>query len=159
MFYYDCNKLFIQRTTNAAAFYGKDAIKKSNDTLFKLRKQVPPRRNASKNQYSPAVANLEDIFQLLEKIEDAGDSLPKFVAINFLSFPSSSGFESLAPIMCSLWDEVLALRMEVSEVRKVTEKDLMTLDNVGCILQDVAEIKRLVLCNAAQAFDGQTSSN
>ena len=144
---------------NAAAFYSKEAIKKSKDALFELRKEVPPRRNASKTQPNPAIANLEDIFQLLEKIEEAGDSLPKFVAINFMSFPPSVGFETLAPIMCSLRDEVMALRTEVSEVRKVTEKDLKALDNVGCILQDVAEIKRLVLHNTSQANDVQTSSN
>ena len=76
---------------------------------------MPPRRNASKNQPNPAIANLGDIFQLLEKIEEAGDSVPKFVAIRFTSFPPSAGLESLAPIMCSLRDEVLVWRTEVSK--------------------------------------------
>ena len=37
-----------------------------------------------------------------------------------------------------------ALRLEVSKVRKSNEKDMKALDNVGCITQDVAEIKLLI---------------
>ena len=51
----------------------------------------------------------------------------------------------MAPIMCPLRDEVLALRTEVSKMRKVTEDDLKALGNVRCINQDVADIIRFVL--------------
>ena len=41
--------------------------------------------------------------------------------------------------------EVTALRMQIDEVKKTSEKDLKALENVGSIIQDVAELKLLVL--------------
>ena len=65
-------------------------------------------------------------------------------AERYVSLPPSSGYESLASLICSLRDEISALRIEVSEVRKPNENDMKALDNVGCIIQDVAVIKLLI---------------
>ena len=53
----------------------------------------------------------------------------------------STGFESLATVMRSLRDEVAAPRLEVTKLRQVTQKDLESLEGVGCVIQDVAEVK------------------
>ena len=58
--------------------------------------------------------------------------------------PPSAGLEALASVMCSLRDEMAAYRLQLEEMKKSTEKDMKSLDNVGCVFQDTSEIKLLI---------------
>ena len=53
----------------------------------------------------------------------------------------------------------MALRTELSEFWQVNQKDLKALDDVGCVKQDVAEIKTLIHSNLAVSTTSQHSSN
>ena len=129
---------------NTVGFYKDDAIKKAKTVLFQICNETPINRKQCSKEPNPSVSHTKDILLLLEKVERQGTALPDFLASGYKSLPPSSGFESFAAIVCSLRDEIAALRLEVTEVRKCSEKDDRALDNVGCIIQDVAEIKLLV---------------
>ena len=58
-----------------------------------------------------AVINAKGIITLLDKMEETV-SVPSFVAVNYNSL-SSSNFEPLAAVLCSLKYEITALRGEV----------------------------------------------
>ena len=64
---------------------------------------------------NPTVADTEDILCLFDKMDENNFICPKFLAENYLSSPPSSGFEPLALIICSLRNQLLAVRLEVSE--------------------------------------------
>ena len=141
----------------SAAFYSDEVIKKAKDLLFDLCKETAVKRKVCPRQPNVSIANLEDIYNLLEKMEDIGRTLPKFVAEGFMSLPPSSGFDSLASILCMMRDEIAALRLEVTEFRKSSEKDHKAFDNVNCVLQDVAEIKRLIHIRSS-VFERESSA-
>ena len=71
-------------------------------------------------------------------------SSPNFVSSGYMSLSPCSGYEWFVSLICSTREEIWALRLEVSEVRKQNEKDFKALDNVGYIIQDVVEIKLLI---------------
>ena len=129
---------------NATAFFKDESIIKSKEMLFEIAGERPIKRKACQSQPNPAVANLDDMLQLLEKLEDKSFQLPSFVVNNYMSLPPNAGFEGLASVMCSLRDELASLRSEVSELRKFNEKDARALGNVESIIQDVSEIKTLI---------------
>ena len=129
---------------NAIAFFKDESIIKSKEMLFEIAGERPIKRKACQSQPNPAVANLDDMLQLLEKLEDKSFLLPSFVVNNYMSLPPNAGFEGLASVMCSLRDELASLRSEVTELRKFNEKDARALGNVDSIIQDVSEIKTLI---------------
>ena len=53
-----------------------------------------------------------------------------------------SNFEIIAPLMMRLRDEVSHLRVELSELRKATEKYPKSIEAVSTVKQDVADIKK-----------------
>ena len=55
-----------------------------------------------------------------------------------------ANFEIIAPVMMTLRDEVSHLRIELSELRKATEKDQKSFEAVSTVKQDVADIKKLL---------------
>ena len=126
---------------NALAFYKAEAILKAKDVIFEVNNEKTIKRKACNAHPNPTVADLEDICSNIEKIESSNIPCPKFVASGYLSMPPGSGFEALASGMCSLRDEISALRLEVSEIRKSNERDIKSFENLGCIGQDIAEIK------------------
>ena len=129
---------------NAVAFYKSEAIRKAKEFIFECCKEKLIVRKSCASHPNPAVADVQDILDLIDKSESNRHLLPEFVAAAFTSMPPSTGFESLAMVMCSLRDEVAALRLEVTEVRQVTQKDLKSLEGVGCVIQDVAEVKTIL---------------
>ena len=72
-----------------------------------------------------------------------------------MSLPPSTGFESFASVAWSLRDEISALRLEVTEIRKANKKDSKSIENVNCIIQDVAEVKPLLHRSIDQAISNQ----
>ena len=129
---------------NAAGFYKPEIVRKSKELIFKICNERVIARKATTNRPNTAIPDVQDILDLIEKMENKSFLFPVFVAGSYNSLPPSSGFESLAAVMCSLRDEILALRTEVKELRENSQKDVRCLDDVGCVKQDVADIKTLM---------------
>ena len=134
-----------QILVNALAYYQPELILKAKDVLFKIVGEQAPKRKKCQAHPNPCSADLEDILNVFEKHDDGEIKLPSFVAFGYGSMPPSAGFESFASVMCSLRDEVTALRVQVDEVKNSNEKDQKALENVGSIIQDVSELKLLLL--------------
>ena len=94
---------------------------------------------------NPSVKDIQDILQLFDKMEGKKFLFPSFLAARYDSMPPVSGFDAVASVLCTMRDEVAALRSEVCELRLATQKDSRTTDNVECVLQDVADIKRILI--------------
>ena len=133
-----------QIVVNALAFYKSDIILKSKDVIFGFSGERPPKRKSYAAHPNPSTADLEDILTVFEKSEAGKFNLPNFVSHGYNSMPPSDGFDSLAAVLCSLRDEVAALRFQTEEVKINSEKDMKALDNVGCMAQDISELKLLV---------------
>ena len=52
-----------------------------------------------------------------------------------------SNFEITAPLMMTLRDEVSHLRIELSDLRKASEKDKKSFEAVSTVKQDVADTR------------------
>ena len=129
---------------NALGFYKPEAVKAAKDVLFEFCQIVPPKRKACQSHPDPTSAHLKDILELFERKDSENFTFPKFVADGYQAFPPSVGFDALASVMCSLRDEVAALRLEVADLRKNNERDAKSIDNVNCIIQDMAEVKTMM---------------
>ena len=155
-----------QIVSNAGAFYSPDIIWHSKETLFGYTSTTPIRRKRCADHKNPAITNLEDILEYIDAKDSEEFKFPKFVASGYDSMPPSFGFENLASILCELRDEVSANRHQMSEIKKFLEKDMKALDNVGCLFQDISEIKALLhvnntipKTNATETLDIHTSSS
>ena len=129
----------------AVAFYKPEVITKSKEVICKLSSVCAKKRIACKSHPNPAVADLEDIMKSFDKHEDGSIALPKFLSDGYAKMPPCSGFEGLSSILCSLRDELAAQRFQLEEVKKSHEKDMKSFENVGSIIQDVSELKMLVI--------------
>ena len=131
-------------TLNAVAFYKSEFVKQAKEVIFKVYNETPIQRKSCKMHPNPTVADIEDILCLFDKMDENNFICPKFLAENYLSLPPSNGFEPLALIICSLRDELLAVRLEVSELRKMNEKDAKALEGNANIQQDITDIKLMI---------------
>ena len=98
---------------NVVAFYSSDVIFSAKEEIFEICKERPIRRKATAEFPNASVPNVRDILQLIDQVEGKIE-LPSFVATNYNSLPPSN-FDSLAPVLCSLRDEITTLREEVSQ--------------------------------------------
>ena len=135
-----------QIITNALAFYSSDVIQRSKDNIFSLVKLRPVKMKICSSHPNPSMADLKDIMSVFDKVEsdDIDVRLPSFVSSGIMDMPPSAGLEALASVMCSLRDEMAACRLQLEEMKEITEKDMKSLDNVGCVFQDTSEIKLLI---------------
>ena len=129
--------------TCAFGFYKPDEVKKAKDLICKLANEKNIARKSCTGHPNPMMADLKDIYSCFEKIENDSMPTPKFVAGGFSSFPPQ-GFENVAPIMCSLRDEICALREELNEMKQNNANDARALNNYNVVAQDVTEIKAFV---------------
>ena len=130
--------------TNTVAFYKSDAIKSAKELLFKICKENPTTRKSCAKHPNPSTADVGDILNLLEKTDNMNLELPSFLAGGASSMPPGAGFDAISPVMCSLRDEITALREEVSQLRQVTQNDMKSFEGLSCLAQDVVDIKTLL---------------
>ena len=124
---------------NAVGFYTNEVIYSAKEEIFSLCSERPIRRKATQEVSNPAVSNIKDILDLLDKVEGQ-TSLPSFVAAKFNSLPPSN-FECIAAVICSLRDEVTALREEVSQMKKINLEACSSRAENECLKQDISDIK------------------
>ena len=130
--------------TSASAFYSPEIIKEAKSTICDIANERNVNRNKSVNQPKPSVVDMKDIMQCFTKVEENSLPCPVFLAKGVGSFPPQ-GFETVAPILCSLRDEITALRSETSELRQAHGDDARALNQAGLITQEVADIKTMVV--------------
>ena len=99
---------------NCTGFYKPEVIFAAKETLFSHFNEHPTKRKATANNPTPAVVNIEDILHRLDKADPA--KLPKYVASSFNGMPPPS-FEMIAPILCSLRDELATCSLEISSLK------------------------------------------
>ena len=125
---------------NVVAFYKPECIVSAKALIFKICNETPIKRRPCNKNPNSSVADIEDIYELIEKKESQRFLLPDFVAGSYNSLPPSN-FEPLAIVICSLRDEVAALRMEITEIRESSVKDNKAMEDITCVKQDITDIK------------------
>ena len=127
---------------NSVAYYSSEVVYAAKEEIFSFCDERPIKRKASAEYPNPAVANVRDILNLLDKVEGK-ISLPTFVATEFNSLPPSN-FDSIAPVLCSLRDEITLLREELSQLKKNNLEHTSRETQNSCMQQDISEIKLMV---------------
>ena len=125
----------------AVGFYEPEKIKKAKEQIFNICNETAISRRATKNVPNVSVSDIQDILDLIVKMEGKNFTMPKFVAENYLSLPPTSGFLPLARMMSSFRDEIAALRTELSQLKETRENDLKSLEDISDVKQDVSDIK------------------
>ena len=128
---------------NAFSYYTADDIKTAKTLICTTTGERNVKRKECASEPNVPRADIRDICTIFEKIESEGKNIPKFVAGGFMSFPPN-GFEYLAPMVCSLREEIAAMKQEITNLRAANEADVRALNNVNVIAQDVCEIKALL---------------
>ena len=128
---------------NAFSYYTADDIKTAKTLICTTTGERNVKRKECASEPNVPRADMRDICTIFEKLESEGKNIPKFVAGGFMSFPAN-GFEYLAPMVCSLREEIAAMKQEITNLRAANEADVRALNNVNVIAQDVCEIKALL---------------
>ena len=127
---------------NVVAFYSSDVIFSAKEVIFEICKERPIKRKATAEFPNASVPNVRDILQLIDQVEGKIE-LPSFVATNYNSLPPSN-FDSLAPVLCSLRDEITTLREEVSQLRKLNQELSSAQVENSCMQQDISDLKVMI---------------
>ena len=128
---------------NCVGYYKTEDIVKAKEILFEICEERFITRKVCASQPNPCVAHLNDIVSLFDKKEGENSLLPTFLASGFKSLPPN-GFEPIASVLCSLRNEIAAVRFELTEVRESNKRDLKTMDDLACVKQDISDIKIVV---------------
>ena len=129
--------------TNCVGFYSGEKIKEAKRLICGIADERPINRRNSSNVRDPIAVEAKDICEAFEKIENNEISAPVFVAKGHNSFPPN-GFEYLAPVMCSLRDELAAMRLELAQLKQNGDRDVRALNSLEVVSQDISEIKTIV---------------
>ena len=128
----------------ATAYYSDVAIRSAKKLIFEICKETPIARKVCASHPNPSVPNVEDILNLIEKMETKKFLFPNFLAKSFNSLPPGNGFDFLAGIICSLKDELNAVREELSEMRQLNARDNKTIEDILTVKEDVSDIKMIL---------------
>ena len=125
---------------NSVAFYKENAIKEAKEAFCRICDERFITRKACTSHPNPSVADIQDILNLFSKMEENSKPVPKFYAKSYDSLPPV-GFQSLASVICSLRDEVSAMRVEINQLRNGNQRDAKALDDLSNIVADIGDIK------------------
>ena len=118
-------------------FYKPDTITKGKDLLYDLCGESSKRRRGENR----LVQELQDIVDLLEKVEEKNIKLPTFVVDSYNGLPPSSGFELVAAHIVSLNEEISSLRKEVEALREMRLNENLFCQGNNILQEDLMFIK------------------
>ena len=127
---------------NAVAYYTGEVIFSAKEIIFSFSNERAVKRKVTNEHPNPAVMNVKDILTLLDKMEGKVP-IPSFVAANYNSLPPNN-FGPLAAVLCSLKDEIAALRNEVCQLREVNAENVSSNIDNACVKQDISDIKLML---------------
>ena len=113
---------------------------KAKELIFKICNEKSTVRKSCPSHRNPIVADIQDICTLIERKYGPDSQLPSFYAKDFQAFPPN-GFECVASLLASLRDEIAAVKEELVEVKTINQRDMKALDDVGCVRQDISDLK------------------
>ncbi len=125
----------------ATAYYTPEIILSAKESFLKTCDEECPKRRQTKQYRNPSTRDVEDIIDLMVKMD--GEEIPQYVSQGYGSMPSNE-FEKISGIMCSMRDEVSALRVELKEARNEHEKDDKILEDNISIKQEIVHIKTMM---------------
>ena len=124
--------------TACLSFYNGEKISEAKELLFKLtRERITRRKGEGKFK-----ADLADMLELLRKLDEKDEELPKFLADCFSTMPPSSGFETNAEHIINLTTEISVLKSEIENLKKC---ELPSADSLTDIKEDIYDIKNILL--------------
>ena len=129
--------------TNCVGFYDADKIREAQLTICNLAKVKAINRRGGKNVGDPNPVIMQDILDAFEKMGNSDSPMPTFVAGGYNAFPPT-GFEYVAPVLCSMRDQMAAMTIEIQELKEKTGSDVRALNSIDVAVQDISEIKTLV---------------
>ena len=141
---------------NCIAYYTSQEIKAAKEVIFNICGLAPINRKGN----NKSSANVDDVLKLFdEKSNSDNVVIPKFFADGYTAFPPKD-FDSIAPILAHMSDEISAVKIELNEVKEAKSRDMKALDDFGCVRQDVSDIKLMLLPKntppISSSFDTQT---
>ena len=139
---------------NCTGFYKPEVIYAAKETLFKHFNEQPKQRKATANNPTAAVGNLEDILQRLDQADVK--KLPRYVASSFNGMPPPS-FELIAPVLCSLRDELATCISEISSLKEARRAQTNATVSLSSMAEDIADIKTSIQSISHTSLRGNTS--
>ena len=93
-------------------------------------------------RYTPLKAHLADMLELLRKLDEKDEELPKFLADCFSTMPPSSDFETIAEHIINLTTKISVLKSEIENLKKCEPPST---DSLTDIKEDIYDIKNILL--------------
>ena len=129
----------------AVGYYKDSDIREAKKIIFTIVKETPIARKSCQSHPNPSVADVEDILNLFDKLDRNKFLLPNFVAGSFSALPPFTGFDYLAGVICSLRDELYAVREELQQLRNCNEKDVKSMEDILTVKEDLRDIKQMLV--------------
>ena len=117
-------------------FYNVSEIRTAKELIFSFTDE----RCVSRRGDNSTRKDLEDIIQLLVKIEENKINIPKFLCNSFDGMPPSSEFELISNKLISLTEEIFELREELKVMRESNIKQNIIMDDIKQVKDDVSDI-------------------
>ena len=136
-------------------FYESQDILKAKETLFQIAQERAVSRRKCSTHSNPMLADIADIYDLFDKMDEKMPNKPEFLACGLNAYPPRN-FELIADVICSLRDEVSALRLEIKQCRENSVRDAKTLEDVCKVKEDITDIKLKIFSSPEQV---KTHSN
>ena len=143
--------------TNCTGFYDTDQVRDAQQIICDLAKVRAVNRKSSKNVPDPKSVIMQDILEAFEKLESNEEPLPMFVASGFDAFPPR-GFEYVAPILCSMREQMASMTMEIKELKEESQSDVRALNSIDVAVQDISEIKTIVQRTYSSSLNNNSNS-
>ena len=119
------------------SFFKDDEIITAKDTVYKIYGEEPKRRRHKNRMLNET----QDLLDILEKCDEKGLAIPKYVADAYDSLPPTSGFEVIAQSITTLLDEISSLKKEISSLKESRMKENLLCQDNNVIKEDLITIK------------------
>ena len=120
---------------NVVASYSEDAISRAKKGIHKSCKTKPAVGKACASHPNVNTKYVEDMLDLIASKERSQVVVPTHAASGYSSKPTI-GFESIAPTILALRDEIASLRAELNEQSQATQMNRASCEQFVAFTQD-----------------------